>query len=97
VEGRPLRVLTNHKPLTFALHRQSDAWSARQQRQLSFVAEYTSDVQHLLGAENVVADALSRPACAVLPAEGGKLDLKQIAAAQVTCPDSQEWRAKPGV
>ena len=37
VEGRPLRVLTDHKPLTFALHRVSDAWSARQQRHWGLV------------------------------------------------------------
>ena len=47
--------------LAFALHRLSDAWSARQQRQLSYMAEYTSDLRHVAGAENVVADCLSRP------------------------------------
>jgi len=94
MEGRPLRVLTDHKPLTFAIHRQSDAWSARQQRQLSFMAEYTSDVQHVAGEKNVVADALSRPACVVLPAEGGKIDLKQMAVAQATCGQTQLWREK---
>ena len=54
-------MLSDHKPLTFALHRQSDAWSARQQRHLSYVAEYTSDIRHVPGKENVVADCLSRP------------------------------------
>jgi hypothetical protein len=34
---------------------------ARQQRQLSFIAEFTSDIRHTPGQENVVADALSRP------------------------------------
>jgi len=59
LEGRPFILMTDHKPLTFALHQQSDAWSARQQRQLSYVAEYTSDVRHVAGPENVVGDALS--------------------------------------
>ena len=54
-------MLSDHKPLTFALHRQSDAWSARQQRHLSYVAEYTSVIRHVPGKENVVADCLSRP------------------------------------
>ena len=44
LEGRRFYVLTDHKPLTFALHRLSDAWSAREQRQLSYVVEYTSDL-----------------------------------------------------
>ena len=54
-------MLSDHKPLTFALQRQSDAWSARQQRHLSYVAEYMSDIRHVPGKENVVADCLSRP------------------------------------
>ena len=54
-------MLSDHKPFTFSLHRQSDAWSARQQRHLSYVAEYTSDIRHVAGKENVVADCLSRP------------------------------------
>jgi len=97
VEGRQLHVLTDHKPLTFALHRLSDAWSARQQRQLSFIAEYTSDVQHVAGKENVVADALSRPACAVLPAPEGKVDLEKLAVAQATCRESLLWRDRENV
>ena len=48
-------MLFDHKLLTFALHRQSDAWSARQQRHLSYAGEYTSDIRHVAGKENVVA------------------------------------------
>ena len=54
-------MLSDHKPLTFALHCQSDSWSARQQRHLSYLARYTSDIRHVAGKENVVADCLSRP------------------------------------
>jgi hypothetical protein len=36
-------------------------WSARQQRHLSFLAEFTSDLRHTSGHANVVADALSCP------------------------------------
>ena len=32
-----------------------------QQRHLSYVAEYTSNIMHVAGKENVVADCLSRP------------------------------------
>ena len=41
LEGRQFYVLSDHKPLSFAVHRLSDASLARQQRQLSYVAEYT--------------------------------------------------------
>ena len=61
VEGRKFTIYTDHKPLTFALKRTTDPWTARQCRQLAFVAEYTSDLRHLAGKDNVVADALSRP------------------------------------
>ena len=68
LEGRDFYVLSDHKPLTFALHRISDAWTARAQRQLSYIAEFTSDIRHIAGTENVVADALSRPAAALAAA-----------------------------
>ena len=61
LEGRDFTLFTDHKPLTFAISRTSPPWSARQQRQLSFIAEFTSNIVHLPGAENCVADALSRP------------------------------------
>ena len=61
LEGRPFEVWTDHRPLTFALHRLSEPWSARQQRQLSFIAEFTNRLTYVPGIENVVADALSRP------------------------------------
>jgi hypothetical protein len=51
----------NVKPLTYDLSRTSDPWSARQARQLSYLAEHTADIRHIAGEENVVADTLSRP------------------------------------
>jgi hypothetical protein len=44
-----------------SLFRTTPPWSARQQRQLSFITDFTSDIRHTPGQENVVADALSRP------------------------------------
>ena len=61
LEGRSFTLYTDHKPLTFAISRTSPPWSARQQRHLSYISEYTSSIVHLPGAENCVADALSRP------------------------------------
>ena len=61
LEGRIFHVLMEHKPLVFALHRARDAWSARQGHHLAYVAEFTSDLHHVAGADNVVADCLSRP------------------------------------
>ena len=61
LEGRQFVIYTDHKPLTHALARTTDAWTARQCRQLSYVAEFTSDIRHIKGVNNVVADTLSRP------------------------------------
>ena len=61
LEGRSFYIETDHKPLTFALHRVSEPWSARQTRQLSYLAEFTADLRHVPGVQNVVADTLSRP------------------------------------
>ena len=41
LEGQKFFILSNHKPLTYALHRVSDTWSARQQCHLAYVAQYT--------------------------------------------------------
>jgi hypothetical protein len=70
LDGRRFHILTDHKPLTQALHRVSDPWTSRQQRQLSFLAELTSDVRHIAGKANVVADALSRPPLITQPSAG---------------------------
>ena len=61
LEGRKFHILTDHLPLVSALSRVSPPWSARQQRQLSYISEFTSDLRHTPGAANVVADNLSRP------------------------------------
>ena len=61
LEGRKFHILTDHLPLVSALSRVSPPWSARQQRQLSYISEFTNDLRHTPGAANVVADNLSRP------------------------------------
>ena len=65
LEGRAFHILTDHKPLTFALKRVSEPWSQRQCRSLSAIAEMTHDIRHVSGVDNVVADCLSRPAVSV--------------------------------
>ncbi|GFR61292.1 Pol polyprotein [Elysia marginata] len=59
LEGRSFTLYTDHKPLTFALSSNNDP-SPRQTRHLSFITEFTTDIQHIKGKFNVVADALSR-------------------------------------
>ncbi len=67
LEGRHFTIYTDHKLLTTAINCASDPWTARQCRQLAYVAEYTSDIRHIAGTSNVVADALSQPQVPPLP------------------------------
>jgi transposase InsO family protein/predicted aspartyl protease len=60
-EGRELTIFTDHKPLTFAFSKLgSDKETPRRTRQLLFISEFTTDIRHISGSENTVADALSR-------------------------------------
>jgi len=61
LEGRVFHVWSDHKPLSFAMHKAAEPWTARQQRHISYVSEFTTDIRHVAGKENVVADCLSRP------------------------------------
>ncbi|GFO10356.1 Pol polyprotein [Plakobranchus ocellatus] len=60
LEGRPFTAYTDHKPLVGAISKLSDPWTARQQRHLAFISEYSTDIRHVSGKSNVMADSLSR-------------------------------------
>ena len=59
LEGKNFTIFTDHKPLTFAMNSLTEK-SPRQTRQLSFISEFTTDIKHVSGEANVVADMLSR-------------------------------------
>ena len=40
----------------------SEPWSHRQARHLEYILQYSTDIRHVAGADNAVADALSRAA-----------------------------------
>ena len=60
IDGREFTLYTDHKPLTYALHQNPEKASPRQLRHLDFIAQFTADIRHISGKDNVVADALSR-------------------------------------
>ena len=70
LEGRVFTIFTDHKPLTFAMSKVSEPWSARQQRQLAAISEFSTDIQHVAGKNNSVADALSRASINAIDADG---------------------------
>jgi hypothetical protein len=49
LEGRSFTVFTDHRPLVGALSRRSDPCSSRQQRHLSFIAEFSPVICHITG------------------------------------------------
>ena len=102
LEGREFSLLTDHKPLTAALRRTSSPLSARQQRHLSYLAEFTSDIRHLPGSANPVADALSRPSPPSLPVASvasapspTSLDPLVLSAAQQACAECSALASDP--
>ena len=90
LEGRPFTAFTDHKPLTFCMTKISDPWSNRQQRQLSYISEFTTDLQHLHGRDNVVSDALSR---AKIDSVQLGIDYEAMAADQILDPEIQAYRS----
>ncbi len=61
LEGRQFTLCTDHKPLTSVLTKAAESWTARQCRHLSYISEFTNDIRHMAGTDNVVADTMSPP------------------------------------
>ena len=59
----------------------SDPWSARQQRHLTSISEYTTDIRHIDSKANYVADALSWSVLSSIQLELG-IDYAAMAVAQ---------------
>ena len=60
LEGRDFEILTDHKPITYALMASHDRYNPREIRQLDYISQFTSRINYLPGAQNDVADTLSR-------------------------------------
>ena len=63
----------------------------------SYVAEFTSDIRNMPGKDNVVADALSRPAAVVAPSAALPVDWTALARSQADCPHVQGLVASSGL
>ena len=87
LEGRCFHILTDHRPLVFAMQAAGTSHSPRELRHLSYVAEFTTDLRFLRGADNVVADALSRATVDAVTAPPAAVDFQALAAAQQSDPE----------
>jgi len=60
LEGKQFTIYTDHKPITYALNKDVLQRSPRQARHLKYISQFSTDIRHINGKSNIVADALSR-------------------------------------
>lgn len=94
LDGRVVSLFTDHKPLVTAFKSQNSAKTDRQQRHWTVISEYVNSVQYICGADNVVADCLSRNVQAI---SVDVFDLSSVATLQATDPEIETYkdRLKP--
>jgi len=97
LEAREFHVLTDHMPLTHSLYSKLDRHSPRQVRQLDFISQFTTDIRHISGQGNPVADALSRLEANAMQCEStpSTIDFQAMAKAQLTDPQLQKLQSSP--
>ena len=91
IEGNTVLLSTDHKPLISAFYSQTPAKSDLQQRYLSLLTEYVSSISYLRGADNIVADCLSRNVNAI---SIDATDLHAIAQAQMSDQEMKTYEEK---
>uniref|UniRef100_A0A5S6Q4E0 RNA-directed DNA polymerase n=2 Tax=Trichuris muris TaxID=70415 RepID=A0A5S6Q4E0_TRIMR len=96
IEGRRFHVITDHRPLAFASSATHDRHSPMQARHWDFILQYTSDIRHVEGRCNPVADALSRiNSNGINTVEFSPIPFHEIAAAQTDDEELRQLRASP--
>ena len=85
LERRLFTANTDHKQLVGAMSKLSDPWTALQQRHPAFISEFSTDIRHVSGKSNVVADCLSRAALinVILGIDYGAMAAEQAEDAEV--------------
>ena len=82
IEGRTFTVYTDHKPLTYSLSSTSDRYTPRQICHLDYISQFTTNIVHINGWANPVADALSRMETNSVTVSQPHVDFEEIALAQ---------------
>lgn len=73
VEGRNFIVFTDHKPLLSIFSQRAQTSTPMRIRLANYISQFTTDIRHVSGAENTVADTLSRMEGIDLPDDTEKL------------------------
>ena len=82
-------LFTDHKQLVDMMAKAGGSWSALQARHLATVSEFTTDVRHIEGKTNVVADTLSR---APIDTVTIGIDYQEMATDQASDPEARTMR-----
>lgn len=84
IEGRPLSVYTDHKPIVYSLKNNKIGKNdtPRRIRHLDFIMQFCTNIEHVSGSENIVADTLSRIATIDASSIRSYIDYEKLAEAQ---------------
>ena len=91
LEGRNFFIATDHQALTSSLASPLDRYNPREVRHLQFISEFTTDIRHVPGDANPVADALSLSS---LNQVASAVDFVALAEAQTTDNELAALRAR---
>ena len=97
LEARQFHVLTDHKPLTHAFNAKQDRYSPREIRHLDYVSQFTTDIRHVKGTDNVVADALSRIELNAISNSSPSLDYAIVAEHQQDDEELKQLYSNPSI
>jgi len=59
LEASEFHIFTDHKPLTYSINSKPECHSPSQIRQLDIISQFATDIRHIGGHGNPVADTLS--------------------------------------
>lgn len=93
VEGKSLTIYTDHKPLCYAFQQNPEKATPRQLRHLDYISQFTTDIKHVAGEDNVVADFFSRIDAI---AQGPLLDFSTLSREQSRDTQLQDIMSSPG-
>lgn len=79
IEGRNFAILTDHKPLIHMFRQRPETATPMRIRLVNFISQFSTDIRHVSGGDNVVADALSRMEEISLPDDMDTIAVEQEA------------------
>ena len=88
LQARDFTIFTDYLALTKEIDAPSTSHSTREIRHLDYIAQYTTDIRHVKGKDNDVADALSRICINSVEENPNELDIDYATIARVQDDDS---------